>query len=124
MEKSTAASNRVTGIINQSQLQKNHVKRKRNVSMISLNFIDSVKLVHQEMESNLRKKRKERRQLEKGKERFHFNQTHIAVPAEEFQKNRVSVIETMAHTVSAEHKFKSAEATAKVAQIKSMAQML
>jgi hypothetical protein len=54
---STAAGNRVTGIINQSQLQKNDVKRKRNVSMISLNFIDSVQLVHEEMESNLRKKR-------------------------------------------------------------------
>jgi hypothetical protein len=67
--------------------------------MISLNFIDSVKLVNQEMESNLRKKREEKTVRER-KGDISIKLT-IAVPAEEFQKNRVSVIETMAHTVSA-----------------------
>jgi hypothetical protein len=110
------------------------------------------------MESNLRKKREEkRRQLEKGKGIFHFNQTHHdnsskTVSEDEVKchrgdgtycecceravnhstavrrtKRKLSPIAKSRSSeeigLRAEHKFKSAKKP-KVAQIKSMAQML
>jgi hypothetical protein len=62
--------------------------------MISLNFIDSVKLVHQEMESNLRQKRE--KIVRERKEEISIKLT-IAVPAEEFQRKRLNAMERRWH---------------------------